>query len=107
MAYVPIAASSDWKQYTGLGLVVAGLLIEVLSEEQRKVFKAKSENKGKLCDEGALCKSRETRMDLTARDFTGLFGLVRHPNYLGYTIWRTGLALSTVSGDAEKLLLQP
>lgn len=62
----------------GAALVLAGVAIEMISEEQRKAFKQDPKNKG--------------------RAFTkGLNGVVQHPNYLGYTLWRTGLMLATGS----------
>ncbi|KZP04064.1 DUF1295-domain-containing protein [Athelia psychrophila] len=67
-----------WKQWTGIGMFVVGLLIESLSEELRKSFKNDPKNKGKIVD-------------------AGLWSLVRHPNYSGHTIWRSGIALATGS----------
>jgi protein-S-isoprenylcysteine O-methyltransferase Ste14 len=65
-----------WKQWIGIGLFVLGNFIETLSEESRKRFKANPANKGKIDD-------------------TGLWSVVRHPNYVGYTLWRSGITLST------------
>lgn len=59
----------------GSTLYATGLFIEWYSEVQRAVFKKKPENKGKVYD-------------------GGLFGLSRHVNYLGYTMWRSGYALA-------------
>jgi len=67
-----------WKQWAGIGLFVTGVLIETLSEESRKHFKADPANKGKIDD-------------------TGLWSVVRHPNYAGYTMWRSGVTLATGS----------
>ena len=58
------AQSLGWKQYIGAGLFALGMAFEFGSEETRRQFKAKPENKGKI-------------------DNTGLFGVVRHPNYAG------------------------
>lgn len=69
---------SNWAQYTGLALLIAGVGMEIAAEESRKAFKRKPENKGRIDD-------------------TGLFGVVRHPNYLGYTLSRVGMALATGS----------
>jgi steroid 5-alpha reductase family enzyme len=45
---------------------------------QRTAFKKRAENKGKV--------------------YTGgLFGVSRHVNYFGYTLWRTGYALASGS----------
>lgn len=70
-----------WKQYLGIALFAAGIGLEVVPEETRKSFKSKPENKGKLDD-------------------TGAWGVVRHVNYLGYTLWRTGVMLATGSVGA-------
>jgi len=62
---------------TGVALFAAGIAMEVVAEVQRKNFKDRPESKG--------------------RAYTGgLFGVVRHANYGGYTLWRTGAAM--VSG---------
>lgn len=59
----------------GASMYAAGLFTELYSEIQRAAFKRDPANKGKV--------------------YTGgLFGLSRHINYLGYTIWRTGYALA-------------
>lgn len=59
----------------GLTLYTVGLFLEWYSEWQRHVFKQKPESKGKV--------------------YTGgLFGLSRHINYFGYTMWRTGYAIA-------------
>lgn len=63
-------------QYVGISLFTVGLLTELVSELQRKAFKDNPANQGKL--------------------YTGgLFSLARHINYGGYTLWRTGLALTS------------
>uniref|UniRef100_D8Q9J5 Uncharacterized protein n=1 Tax=Schizophyllum commune (strain H4-8 / FGSC 9210) TaxID=578458 RepID=D8Q9J5_SCHCM len=77
------ATSLGW---AGLGLFLSGIAIEMLSEESRKKFKKDPRNKGKV-------------------DGTGLFGVVRHPNYLGYTLWRTGASLATGSIPAAVISL--
>ena len=59
----------------GSALYVVGLLTETVSEIQRKRFKRKPENQGKVCDQG-------------------LWALARHINYGGYTLWRGGYALA-------------
>lgn len=59
----------------GSTLFVVGMLVETFSEWQRKQFKRDPKNKGKV--------------------YTGgLFGLARHVNYGGYTLWRTGFAIA-------------
>ncbi|KAK0715240.1 hypothetical protein B0H67DRAFT_489252 [Lasiosphaeris hirsuta] len=58
----------------GVALYVVGIALETVSEVQRKRFKDAPKNKGKVCT-------------------TGLFGVARHINYTGYTLWRTGYAL--------------
>lgn len=60
----------------GSALYVAGIAMEVVSETQRKVFKGKPENKGKV--------------------YTGgLWKFSRHINYAAFTIWRTGFAIAS------------
>ncbi|KAI1334923.1 hypothetical protein F5Y15DRAFT_262715 [Xylariaceae sp. FL0016] len=54
---------------------VVGMGIETLSEVQRSNFKAKPENKGKVCKEG-------------------LWGYARHVNYFGYALWRGGYCMA-------------
>jgi steroid 5-alpha reductase family enzyme len=66
-----------WKQWVGVGLFIAGMLIEIVAEESRKHFKANPSNKGKIDD-------------------TGLWSIVRHPNYVGYTLWRSSIMLAAV-----------
>ena len=56
-------------------LVGTGIFIEIWYEYQRKRFKEDSKNRGKVYMGGWL-------------------GVVRHPNYAGYTMWRTGMALA-------------
>lgn len=65
----------QWPLLVGSTLFTVGLLTETVAETQRKAFKSKPENKGKVCT-------------------TGLWGIVRHINYTGYTLWRTGFALT-------------
>lgn len=60
----------------GTLMYTVGILLETASEVQRKTFKDKPEHKGKLCREG-------------------LWAVVRHVNYAGYTLWRGGYALAT------------
>jgi steroid 5-alpha reductase family enzyme len=67
-----------WKQWAGAGLFVTGILTETLAEESRKRFKANPSNKGKIDD-------------------TGLWSIVRHPNYAGFTLLRSGASLATVN----------
>ena len=65
-----------WILHRHFGLFSVGLLTELISEVQRKRFKDNPANKGK--------------------NYTGgLFSLARHINYGGYTLWRTGLALTS------------
>lgn len=59
----------------GSTMYVAGLFIEWFSEVQRTAFKKDPANKGKIYE-------------------GGLFGLSRHINYFGYTLWRSGYALA-------------
>lgn len=59
----------------GTGLYVLGIFIELYSEIQRKVFKSKPENKGKPYG-------------------GGLWSLATNINYGGYTLWRSGYAMT-------------
>lgn len=59
----------------GTAMYILGMILETGSEMQRKKFKSKPENKGKLCREG-------------------LWSWARHINYGGYTLWRAGYALA-------------
>ena len=58
----------------GIALFALGSYVNTAAEMQRKHFKAKPENKGRLYTEG-------------------LFGLVRHPNYFGDVLWALGWAV--------------
>lgn len=58
----------------GIGLFVLGSSVNTVAELQRKQFKARPENQGKLYTEG-------------------LFAVVRHPNYLGDVLWALGWAV--------------
>lgn len=69
---------SGWMQYVGLVMLIAGVGTEIAAEETRKKFKKQPKNKGKVDD-------------------SALFGIVRHPNYLGYTLSRVGMAMATGS----------
>jgi len=66
-----------WPQWVGATLFGAGIFVEVYSELSRAAFKKDTRNIGKI-------------------DNTGLHGVVRHPNYAGYALWRVGAALATV-----------
>lgn len=59
----------------GSALFASGLFIEAFSEIQRAAWKKDPANKGKVYD-------------------GGLFGLSRHINYFGYTLWRTGYSMA-------------
>ncbi|KAJ7630014.1 hypothetical protein DFH06DRAFT_1101999 [Mycena polygramma] len=74
-----------WKQWAGLALFAVGIGMETVAEESRKRFKKDPKNKGKIDD-------------------TGLWCVVRHPNYLGYTLWRAGITLTTGSIPATVVL---
>lgn len=62
----------------GTALYLVGMILEAGSEGQRKWFKDKPENAGKICTEG-------------------LWSWARHINYGGYTLWRAGYALASGS----------
>ncbi|KAJ7760757.1 hypothetical protein B0H14DRAFT_3511064 [Mycena olivaceomarginata] len=67
-----------WKQWAGLTLFAIGISMEIIAEDSRRKFKKDSKNKGKIDD-------------------TGLWSVVRHPNYLGFLLGRTGISLVTGS----------
>jgi len=73
-----LSSGSKFPQTTllvGAAVYTTGILIEAVSEVQRKKFKSDSTNKGKA--------------------YTGgLWSISRHANYLGYTLWRTGFAFA-------------
>lgn len=56
-------------------MYTVGILFESYAEYDRKQFKKDPKNEGKVCSRG-------------------LWSIVRHPNYLGYTLWRTGFGLA-------------
>ncbi|KAI1470594.1 DUF1295-domain-containing protein [Daldinia caldariorum] len=58
----------------GLGMYVSGLALETVSEAQRKAFKDRPENRGKVCK-------------------VGVWRWARHVNYLGYSLWRGGYTM--------------
>ncbi|KAI1806649.1 DUF1295-domain-containing protein [Daldinia bambusicola] len=58
----------------GLGMYAFGLALETVSEAQRKAFKDRPENKGKVCK-------------------VGVWRWARHVNYLGYSLWRGGYTM--------------
>ncbi|KAL4745241.1 hypothetical protein BDW72DRAFT_208362 [Aspergillus terricola var. indicus] len=76
--------ANPWLQ-AGVALFVLGIGAEWQCEIQRRSFKNDPSNRGK--------------------PFTlGLFALVRHPNYSGYTLWRGALGLAT-SGPLSGMLI--
>ncbi len=62
-----------WAIYVGAALYITGILTESISELQRNSFKSDSKNDGKIYTEG-------------------LFSIVRHVSYTGYSLWRAGYA---------------
>ncbi len=70
------ATALSWVDLIAAGLFGLGSYLNTGSEIQRKRFKEKPLNKGKLHTEG-------------------LFGIVRHPNYLGDILWALGWAFMT------------
>ena len=78
LLFTVAASNPTWSPlslYIGAALYTIGILIEPISETQRKIFKDKPENKGKPYS-------------------GGLFGLARNINYGAYTLWRGGMALA-------------
>lgn len=72
------AAALGWAQWFGILAFIAGVIIETVPEESRKVFKRDLAHKGQLFD-------------------AGMWSIVRHPNYAGFILWRSGITLATVS----------
>lgn len=74
---------------TAVVLFTLGGLLETFSEIQRAIFKFNRDNSMFLS-----CLSSALILVFTeGKLYTGgLFRLCQHPNYLGYTMWRTGLA---------------
>ncbi|KAF2094444.1 hypothetical protein NA57DRAFT_46302 [Rhizodiscina lignyota] len=71
-------SGANFPQYPlliGGALYLVGISTEALAEFQRAQFKKDPANKGKPCT-------------------TGLWSLVRHPNYGAYAVWRFGYALA-------------
>ncbi|KIW93003.1 uncharacterized protein Z519_06852 [Cladophialophora bantiana CBS 173.52] len=67
---------ASWSVYFGTALFVGGVLSETVSEVQRHNFKNDPKNEGKI--------------------YTGgLFSVVRHVSYMGYSMWRAGYAMAS------------
>ncbi|EHY61325.1 hypothetical protein HRR83_009022 [Exophiala dermatitidis] len=64
-----------WSVYAGSALFFTGVLTETVGEIQRKRFKDRPENEGKIYR-------------------GGIFSVVRHASYLGYSLWRGGYAMA-------------
>ncbi|KAK8912979.1 hypothetical protein VCV18_011930 [Metarhizium anisopliae] len=81
------AGESTWNPYlaAGFALFVIGIAAECTCEVNRGQFKHNPQNSGKPYT-------------------TGLFAIVRHPNYTAFTIWRAGLAVAT-SGVTYGILI--
>ncbi|KAI1386532.1 uncharacterized protein F4822DRAFT_410400 [Hypoxylon trugodes] len=58
----------------GTILYITGLTLETTAERQRKAFKNRPENQGKVCK-------------------VGVWSWARHINYFGYSLWRGGYAM--------------
>lgn len=79
LAFSLAAINPTWSEklfYISIPLFAIGILIESISEIQRKVFKDNSKNDGKLYS-------------------GGLFKYARHINYFGYQVWRVSMAVAT------------
>ncbi|KID96725.1 hypothetical protein MAJ_07352, partial [Metarhizium majus ARSEF 297] len=81
------AGETTWNPYlaVGLALFIIGIAAECTCEVNRGQFKLNPQNSGKPYT-------------------TGLFAIVRHPNYTAFTIWRAGLAVAT-SGVTYGILI--
>ena len=64
--------------FIGLTVFILGLSIEIISDNQKTVFRRNTENKDKFIT-------------------TGLWSLSRHPNYLGEILLWTGIAVMSIS----------
>jgi len=67
---------APWSMYAGTALYITGILTEAGGELQRKRFKDDPKNEGKVYS-------------------GGVFSVVRHASYTGYTLWRAGYALAS------------
>lgn len=82
----PAAVAFGAIEALGIALFVVGSIINTYSEHQRRDFKRRTENKGKL--------------------FTGgLFALSMHPNYFGDLLWVSGHACVTRNAFASLIPL--
>lgn len=78
LAFTAASANKTWSEtglYVAIPIFAAGILLESISEIQRKAFKDDSRNKGKVYS-------------------GGLFSYARHINYCGYMLWRSAMALA-------------
>jgi steroid 5-alpha reductase family enzyme len=80
---------------TAVVLFGIGGLVETLSEIQRAIFKFNRDNSMRQALGAATGLTQLSFFLLSeGKLYTGgLFSFSQHPNYLGYTMWRTGLAL--------------
>src|ERR1700761_472761 len=72
---IAVLTASRTSLIVGTALYIIGLSTETISEIQRRKFKDKSVNKGKVFS-------------------GGLFSLARHVNYGSFTLWRAGYAMA-------------
>lgn len=70
----------------GTAMFAVGLLVEASSETQRRLFKARPENAGKVYTQG-------------------LWSLARHVNYGAYTLWSGGYLLAASGWIASVLVM--
>jgi hypothetical protein len=91
--------ASNWMQYVGFAFLLTGTVGEIMIEETRKAFKKNPANQGRVHDTGKSCSSLYDDPFVLRRHChsTGAFGVVRHPNYAFYALWRVGMAMATVS----------
>lgn len=78
MAFSLASINPTWSEtafYVSIPFYAAGILIETVSEVQRKLFKNDPKNKGKIYS-------------------GGLFSYARHINFFGYMIWRGAFAMA-------------
>ena len=83
-----------WYDYVGIGIYSSGLLIEIIADQQKFLFKLQT-TKRKKRDEGS-----ETSAGFVN---TGLWKLSRHPNYLGEMLVWIGIYILCFQEFTEPL----
>lgn len=87
MSNVPLGVFA----YVGAAMWLFGFAVEVMADEQKKAFRAKSENNGKFIN-------------------TGIWAWSRHPNYFGEIVLWLGIAVMSIpvlSGVQWAVMISP